>query len=73
MNEVTTNLVCREVLSAVSKMGASGVTFPVLTPNIKVPRLYKYTIRSIVCEASHHLVTHSLGHLVTWSLGYSVT
>jgi len=25
----------REVLSAVSKMGASGVTFPVLTPNIK--------------------------------------
>ena len=50
MNEVTTNLVCREVLSAVSKMGASGVTFPVLTPNIKVPRLHKY----LLCFASLH-------------------
>ena len=28
----------------------------------------KYTIRSIVCEASCHLVTQSLGHLVTRSL-----
>ena len=37
----------------------------------------KYTIRSIVCEASCHPVTKSfssvtraLGHLVTWSLGH---
>ena len=34
---------------------------------------FKYTIRSIVCEASCHPVTWSLGHLVTWSLGHSVT
>ena len=41
----------------------------------------KYTIRSIVCEASchsftrslGHSVTQSLGHLVTWSLGHLVT
>ena len=33
----------------------------------------KYTIRSIVCEASCHSVTWSLGHLVTWSLSHSVT
>ena len=32
----------------------------------------KYTIRSIVCKASCHLVTWSLGHLVTRSLGHSV-
>ena len=37
--------------------------------------LYKLecTIRSIVCEASCHPVTRSLGHLVTWSLGHFVT
>ena len=35
--------------------------------------MVKYTIRSIVCEASCHQVTLSLGHLVTWSLGHSVT
>ena len=42
---------------------------------------YKYTIRSIDCEASCHPVTRSLGHsvtlslyhLVTWSLGHLVT
>ena len=28
---------------------------------------YKYTIRSIVCKASCHSVTRSLGHPVTWS------
>ena len=33
----------------------------------------KYTIRSIVCEASCHLVTRSLGHSVTWSLCHLVT
>ena len=33
----------------------------------------KYTIRSIVCEASCHSVTQSLGHLVPLSLGHSVT
>ena len=33
----------------------------------------KYTIRSIVCEASCHSVTWSLGHSVTWSHGHSVT
>ena len=36
----------------------------------------KYTIRSIVCEASGNLVTRSLSHLVTrslWFLGHSVT
>ena len=32
----------------------------------------KYTIRSIVCEASCHSVTRSLAHLVTRSLGHSV-
>ena len=35
--------------------------------------LDKYTIRSIVCEASCHSVTRSLGHSVTRSLGHSVT
>ena len=34
---------------------------------------WKYTIRSIVCEASRHLVTWSLCHMVTQSLGHSVT
>ena len=34
---------------------------------------YKYTIRSIVCEASCHPVTRSLGHSITWSIGHSVT
>ena len=33
----------------------------------------KYTIRSIVCEASYHLVTRLQGHLVTRSLGHLVT
>ena len=33
----------------------------------------QYTIRSIVCEASCHLVTWSLRHSVTKSLGHSVT
>ena len=33
----------------------------------------KCSIRSIVCEASRHAVTLSLGHLVTWSLGHLVT
>ena len=33
----------------------------------------KYTIRSIVCEASCHSVTRSLGHSVTRSLGHLVT
>ena len=33
----------------------------------------KYTIRSIVCEASCHLVTRSHGHVVTWSHGHWVT
>ena len=33
----------------------------------------KYIIQSIVCEASCHSVTWSLGHSVTWSLGHSVT
>ena len=33
----------------------------------------KYTIRSIVCEASCHSVTRSLGHSVTWSLCHSVS
>ena len=33
----------------------------------------KYTIRSIVCEASCYSVTRSLGHSVTLSLGHSVT
>ena len=32
-----------------------------------------YTIRSIVCEASCHPVTWSLGHLVNRSLGHLVT
>ena len=40
---------------------------PVFKKNIK------YAIRSIVCEASCHPVTRSLGHLVTRSLGHSVT
>ena len=39
-------------------------------PTIKVS---KYTIRSIVCEASCHSVTWSFDLLVTWSLGHSVT
>ena len=34
---------------------------------------YKYTIRSIVCKASCHSVTRSLGHPVTRSLGLLVT
>ena len=34
---------------------------------------YKYTIRSIICKASCHLVTRSLSHLVTWLLCHSVT
>ena len=34
--------------------------------------MIKYTIRSIVCEASCHLVTRSLGQSVRWSLGHSV-
>ena len=34
---------------------------------------YKYTIRSIVCKASCHSVTRSLGHLVTRSLDHLVT
>ena len=34
---------------------------------------YKYTIRSIVCEASCHLVTRLLGHSVTQLLGRLVT
>ena len=33
----------------------------------------KYTIRSIVCEASCHSVTRSLSHSVTRSLGHLVT
>ena len=33
----------------------------------------KYTIRSIVCEASCHLVTRSFGHSIAWSLSHSVT
>ena len=41
----------------------------------------KYTIRSIVCEASchpvtqsfSHLIIQSFGHSVTWSLGHLVT
>ena len=33
----------------------------------------KYTIRSIVCEASCYSVTRSFGHSVTWSLGHLVT
>ena len=33
----------------------------------------KYTIRSIVCEASCYSVTWSLCHLVTWPLGHMVT
>ena len=51
--------------------------------------ILKYTIRSIVCEASchpvtqsfghfiiqsfGHLITQSLGHSLTWSLGHPVT
>ena len=34
---------------------------------------FKYTIRSIVCEAFCQSVTWSLGHLVTRSLGHLVT
>ena len=43
--------------------------------NLKAGRwiYWKYTIRSIVCEASCHPVTQSFGHSVTWSLGHLVT
>ena len=34
------------------------------------PHITKYTIRSIVCEASYHSVTRSLGHSVTRSLDH---
>ena len=35
--------------------------------------LSKYTIRSIVCEASCHAVSLSFGHLMIQSLGHLVT
>ena len=35
--------------------------------------IIEYTIQSIVCEASCHPVTWSLGHLGTWALGHSIT
>ena len=34
--------------------------------------IYKYTIRSIVCEASCHPVTQSFGHLIIQSFSHSV-
>ena len=36
-------------------------------------KVSKYTIRSIVCEASCYSVTRSQGHSDTWSLGHLVT
>ena len=59
---------CLVVVSALSEIW-------IITPYIDKLHIYsstvssfKYTIRSIVCEAYCHL-----GHLITWSLGHLVT
>ena len=55
-------------------LNAARCTYKHNTPSaIHYISEWKYTIWSIVCEASCHLVTMSLGHSVIWSLGHLVT
>ena len=73
------------VTSPSHKITLDGCIYCYCTYHYHIHKI-KYTIRSIVCEASCHPVTQSLvtqsfsfsviqspGHLVTWSLGHLVT